>query len=300
MRHFCRLHMSLLSASRSYLSLVRFSHTIFAMPFALVGVALAYANSPHGFTLRLLLLVVICMVFARNAAMGFNRLIDSKIDANNPRTSNREIPKGIIKPRAALIFVIINCLLFIGTTAFINSLVLMLSPVALAVVLFYSYTKRFTAVCHFVLGLGLGLAPLGAYLAVCGHFAAEPLLLALLVMLWSAGFDIIYSLQDEAFDRSSRLHSIPAALGRKGALRISMLLHTAVALLVLVIALGFAHRWIYVVGATMFVGLLVYQHLIVSERDISRVNLAFGTTNGLASIAYAIFYIADILMSCTL
>lgn len=288
--------MLLAEKTRNYLSLVRFAHTIFAMPFALVGCFLAYGHSPQGFSLRLLVLVVLCMVFARNAAMGFNRLIDSDIDAKNERTSHREIPSGAIKPRAALIFVIVNCLMFIAATALINRLVLLLSPVALAVVLFYSYTKRFTALCHFVLGLGLGLAPLGAYLAVCGQFAIEPLLLALLVLLWTAGFDIIYALQDEAFDRAQGLYSVPAAMGRVAALRLTAALHLLAAVLVVLIGVGGGHGWAYGLGALLFVGLLLYQHLIVSPTDISRVNLAFGTTNGVASVLFALGYIVDIVL----
>ncbi len=288
--------MKLLAQTQNYLSMVRFAHTIFAMPFALVGCVLAYSQSPAGFSWRLLVLVVLCMVFARNAAMGFNRLVDSDIDAKNERTRRREIPQGVISRRSALIFVVVNALLFVVTTAFINRLVLLLSPVALAVVLFYSYTKRFTAFCHFVLGLGLGLAPLGAYLAVCGQFAIEPLLLALLVLLWTAGFDIIYALQDEAFDRVQGLHSVPAAMGRVAALRLTAGLHLLAAVLVVLIGVGGEHGWPYGVGALLFVGLLLYQHLIVSPSDISRVNLAFGTTNGVASVLFALGYIVDIVL----
>ncbi|HNE29280.1 MAG TPA: UbiA-like polyprenyltransferase, partial [Saprospiraceae bacterium] len=190
---------------KSYFSLVKFSHTIFAMPFALAGFFIATRQQgPDALNWRLLLLVVLCMVFARSAAMGFNRWLDRDIDAVNPRTRMREIPSGTIPARSALVFVLVNCLLFILTTFFINTLCFLLSPVALAVVLGYSYTKRFTWLCHFVLGLGLALAPVGAYLAVTGHFAWLPVLLGFTVLFWTAGFDIIYALQDEEFDKSQQ------------------------------------------------------------------------------------------------
>lgn len=278
----------------SYLSLVKFSHTVFAMPFALIGFFYAYQEPSNQFSLKLLALVLLCMVFARNTAMSFNRLVDRKIDAKNPRTNMREIPQGIIKPKSALTFVIINSLAFIVTTYLINSLVFALSPVALLVVLFYSYTKRFTSLCHFVLGLGLSLAPIGAYLAVTGEFALMPILFSVIVLFWSSGFDIIYSLQDEVFDKGERLHSIPAALGRRNALILAIILHFFVVCLVAFIGLYFSLGFWYWIGAALFVGLLVYQHLIVSPSDISRVNIAFATTNGAASILFAIFNIIGI------
>lgn len=284
------------SKFHNYLSLVKFSHTVFAMPFALIGFFYAWHNSAEQFPLKLFLLVLLCMVFARNTAMGFNRLVDRKIDEKNPRTNLREIPKGIIKPRSALIFVVINSIAFIATTYPINRLVFALSPVALLVVLFYSYTKRFTSLCHFVLGLGLSLAPIGAYLSVAGEFALLPILFSVIVLFWSSGFDIIYSLQDEEFDRSEQLHSIPATLGRRNALILAIVLHLLVVGLVIFIGLNFSLGFWYWIGATLFVGLLVYQHVIVSPSDISRVNVAFATTNGAASILFAVFNIIDIVI----
>ncbi|MEY3240550.1 MAG: hypothetical protein RIR11_1988, partial [Bacteroidota bacterium] len=192
---------------RNYLSLVKFSHTIFAMPFALTGFFLAVLEHKSGLNWILLGLVVLCMVFARSAAMAFNRWLDRDIDAGNPRTAVREIPAGVISPNAALAFVVANCALFVATTFFINPICFYLSPVALLVILGYSYTKRFTWLCHFVLGLGLALAPVGAYLAVTGYFSWPPVLLGCTVLTWVAGFDIIYALQDESFDRSKQLHS---------------------------------------------------------------------------------------------
>src|SRR5512133_1004676 len=189
----------------SYFSLVKFSHTVFAMPFALIGFSLAIADDEHSFSWRLLLLVILCMIFARNAAMGFNRVADRKFDALNPRTKNREIPAGVIGQGAATFFVIVNALLFIIAAGFINRLTLWLSPVALMVVLGYSYTKRFTSLSHFILGLGLSLAPIGAYISVSGRFELLPLIYSFIVITWVGGFDIIYSLQDDDFDKSNQL-----------------------------------------------------------------------------------------------
>ena len=280
---------------KKYLSMVKFAHTIFAMPFALTGFVLATQQDGVKFEWLKLALVVGCMVFARNAAMGFNRFIDRRYDAQNVRTAVREIPSGAISPSNAMAFVVVNCLLFIAATWFINLPCFILSPVALAVVLGYSYTKRFTALCHLVLGLGLSLAPVGAYLAVTGEFALAPILLGCVVLTWVSGFDIIYALQDEEFDRGQKLHSIPAWLGRKRALRVSELLHLASAgLMVWFVARQEGH-WLAWVAAAIFIGLLVYQHLLVKPNDLSRVNLAFFTTNGIASVIFATLVILDLL-----
>jgi len=269
-----------------YLSLVKFSHTIFALPFALIGFALALkTNEP--FQLKLFLLVLLCMVFARSAAMAFNRYIDRDFDILNPRTAIREIPSGIINAKNALTFVIINCLLFILSTYFINSICFYLSPVALFVVLFYSYTKRFTPLCHLVLGVGLALAPIGAYLAVTGVFNWLPLLFSFTVLFWVSGFDIIYALQDEAFDRENKLKSIPVLLGTKNALLFSRLLHIC-SILCVVSAGYFGHlNFIYWIGVAGFTGLIVFQHALVKPTDLSKINLAFFTTNGVASVLFA-------------
>ena len=193
-----------------YASLVKFSHTVFAMPFALLSYVYALVSTAVPFDWLLLVKILLCMVFARNAAMGFNRWADRDIDAKNPRTAGREIPAGKITPRAALAFVIGNCVAFVAAAAWINCLALWLSPVALAVLLGYSLTKRFTAWSHVVLGLALAIAPVGAYIAVTGSVALFPVLLAVAVLTWTAGFDILYSLQDASFDRSNGLHSVPA------------------------------------------------------------------------------------------
>jgi 4-hydroxybenzoate polyprenyltransferase len=309
---------------KHYLSLIKFSHTIFAMPFALIGFFLAATGlplfdtldgeitvplSPDSIAYRLLegsagmaalglslLLVVLCMVFARSAAMAFNRYLDRKWDALNPRTAIREIPSGIITPGNARAFTLVNCLLFIATAFFINRLCFFLSPLALAVVLGYSYTKRFTPLCHLVLGLGLALAPIGAYLAVTGSFALLPLLFSFAVLFWVSGFDIIYALQDEEFDRAQELFSIPAWLGRMKALRVSEGLHLLSAAAVVVAGTKGGFGPLYWAGVLLFIVCLVYQHSIVKPNDLRRVNLAFMTTNGIASVVFAVFVIADLFL----
>ena len=265
------------------------------MPFALTGFFMGYVETQK-FDWLLLCLVVLCMVFARNAAMGFNRWADRRIDAENARTKVREIPAGSISPRSALIFVILNCVAFIATTWFINPLCFYLSPVALLVVLGYSLTKRFTALCHLILGLGLSLAPVGAYIAVTGYFNFAPIVLGVAVLTWVSGFDIIYALQDEEFDRNRKLHSIPAFFGKNRALWLSSLLH--------VITAAAISSFIYLIGgnylawaaAGLFICLLIYQHLLVKPNDLSRVNLAFFTTNGIASVIFAILVICELLI----
>jgi 4-hydroxybenzoate polyprenyltransferase len=284
---------------KRYLSLVKFSHTIFALPFALLGFFLATLNLGKGLSWQLFFLVLLCMVFARSAAMAFNRYLDRDIDERNPRTRQREIPAGVIHPRGALAFVVINAVLFMVATWFINPLCFFLSPVALAIVLGYSYTKRFTFLCHFVLGLGLALAPLGAYLAAGGGFDLIPILYSAAVLLWVSGFDIIYALQDEEFDKSLQLNSIPVTMGKAGALRLSAVLHFLCALLVIGASVLLSQEypafgWIHWVAAALFIGLLYYQHTLVAPDDLSKVNLAFFTTNGLASLAFGALVILDI------
>ncbi len=296
---------------KNYLSLVKFSHTIFAMPFALIGFFLGimqtsfFLKSNYHYSITLtfgdliikFLLVIICMITARSAAMAFNRYLDRSFDAKNPRTAIREIPKGIISPQSALRFVILNCILFITATFFINTICFLLSPIALFVVLFYSYTKRFTALCHLVLGLGLSLAPIGAYLALTGRFDILPLLFSFAVIFWVSGFDIIYALQDVEFDKSQRLYSMPAMLGKIKALHVSELLHVLSA--ACVIAAGFygEFHFMYWIGIAVFCGMLIYQHSIVTPTDLKRVNLAFMTANGIASVVFSVFVIADMFLN---
>ena len=280
---------------RKYLSLIKFSHTIFAMPFALIGFFLA--SQQYNFDWISLLYVVLCMVFARSAAMAFNRYIDRDVDKANERTSKiREIPNGSIKAKSALIFVLLNCVLFIGTTYFINSLCLALSPIALLVILGYSYTKRFTALCHLILGTGLALAPIGAYLAVSGVFDILPILFSFVVLFWVSGFDIIYSLQDEEFDKAQKLHSIPVLVGKKNALHIAKFLHFATILLLSQIGSYTEFGTLYWIGFLIFSILLIYQHTLVKHNDLSKVNLAFFTTNGIASVIFGVLVITNILI----
>jgi 4-hydroxybenzoate polyprenyltransferase len=267
------------------------------MPFAMIGFVLGVYDAPelHNMWLKLLL-VILCMVFARSAAMAFNRWLDKNFDAANPRTAIREIPSGIISANKALLFVVINCVAFVVTTFFINLLCFYLSFVALFVILFYSYTKRFTPLCHLVLGVGLALAPIGAYLAVTGIFSVVPILFSFVVLSWVSGFDIIYALQDEDFDRSQKLHSIPVWLGKKNALHFSETLHVISAVLVIAIGLKAHFYLLYWIGTAIFCGMLVYQHSIVKPKDLSRVNIAFMTANGIASVAFAIFVISDMII----
>ncbi|MBL0328763.1 MAG: UbiA family prenyltransferase [Bacteroidetes bacterium] len=278
----------------NYLSLVKFSHTIFALPFAIIGYFLAITYTEATFNIKLFALVVLCMVFARSAAMAFNRYIDRRIDEQNARTAIREIPAGIVKPQSALIFVIANCVLFVSATYFINPLCFYLSPVALLVVLGYSLTKRFTALCHLVLGLGLSLAPIGAYLAVTGEFNWLPLFFSFAVLFWVSGFDIIYALQDEDFDRSQNLKSIPVMLGKKGALMLSNILHVISVAFVVYAGIYAEFGFWYWGGAVVYALLLFYQHTLVKPNDLSKVNLAFFTTNGIASVVFAAFVLIDL------
>ena len=296
---------------KNYLSLVKFSHTIFALPFALIGFFLGMmqtsftlgSDTSNLITITLgdlilkFLLVLVCMVSARSAAMAFNRYLDRSFDAKNPRTAIREIPRGIISPESALRFVILNCIIFIAATFFINKICFFLSPVALFVVLFYSYTKRFTPLCHLVLGLGLSLAPIGAYLAVTARFDVLPILFSFAVIFWVSGFDIIYALQDVEFDQSQNLYSIPAVAGKSKALRISELLHILSA--ACVIAAGFFGHFhiIYWIGIAVFCGMLLYQHSIVKPNDLRRVNLAFMTANGIASVVFGVLVITDLFLN---
>ncbi|QZE14698.1 putative 4-hydroxybenzoate polyprenyltransferase [Halosquirtibacter laminarini] len=278
-----------------YFRLVKFSHTIFAMPFAFIGFTLGYKQLGT-FELSTLLLIILCMIFARNSAMGFNRLVDRKYDAENPRTKNREIPQGEISVTQARIFIWINVIAFITTTYFLNNLCFYLSPIAIATVLVYSYMKRFSSLCHYVLSTGLALAPIGAYLAVTAHFNIIPVLFGVLVFFWVGGFDIIYSCQDAGFDSKYQLYSIPSLLGVKNALRVSKLSHLFVIGILMVIGYIWPYnQFIYAIAALIFTSLIIYQHSIVKHNDLSRVNIAFGTTNGFASFIFAVGIILAIL-----
>jgi 4-hydroxybenzoate polyprenyltransferase len=279
---------------KKYFSLVLFAHTIFAMPFAFIGFFLAVTTTENDFSWLKFGLMILCMIFARNAAMAFNRYLDRNFDAQNPRTAIRDIPSGQISAQSALLFTIANCVLFMLTTYFINPLCLWLSPVALAVVLGYSFTKRFTPLCHLVLGLGLSLAPIGAYLVVAGQFHIIPIFFSLAVLCWVSGFDIIYALQDEEFDRQNNLKSIPSWLGAKRALAVSSALHLMTVIFVILPTFYTSLGWSYYLGILFFIGLLIYQHRLVKPNDLSKVNRAFFTTNGIASVVFAAFFLLDI------
>lgn len=278
----------------NYLSLVKFSHTIFALPFALLGFSLATIHNSDSLSWKLLVLVMFCMLFARNAAMSFNRWADRHIDEVNPRTAQREIPARKIGQQSALAFCIINALFFVAVTWYINPLCFYLSPVALIVILGYSLTKRFTALSHFVLGFSLALAPTGAYLAVTGTFNWIPVIISLSVLCWVSGFDIIYALQDDDFDRENHLRSIPVLIGRKNALLLSLVLHIITALMLIAAGIIGDFKTIYWIGLGIFSILLFYQHTIVKYDDLRKVNMAFFTLNGIASIVFSIFAITDL------
>jgi 4-hydroxybenzoate polyprenyltransferase len=278
---------------KKFFSLVTFAHTVFALPFALLSAVLAAGGVPP---LRTLAGILAAMVGARSAAMAFNRIADRDIDARNPRTAKREIPRGAVSVGAAAAFCALSAVLFVAAAAYLNPLCFALSPVALAIVLGYSFTKRLSALSHLVLGLGLAIAPVGAWIAVTGRFAVIPVVLGLSVLFWVAGFDVIYSLQDEAFDRAQGLFSLPARLGARRALDLSTVFHAlSLALLyaVFVLAGGGPLFGAGVVLAGLF---LVRQHVLVSEKDLSRVDGAFFTANGWLSVAVFVCGALDVFL----
>ena len=284
---------------KKYLSLVKFSHTIFALPFAFIGFYLGLIDQPDtSRVVEIAFLVLLSMVFARTSAMAFNRFLDRDIDGLNPRTAGREIPSGKVSPIAAQLLTFFSAVLFVVVTYFINPLCFYLSPIALTVILGYSFTKRFTSASHFVLGLGLGLAPLGAYLAITGVFSIVPVLLSILVITWVTGFDILYALQDEDFDHQMGLRSIPVALGSHGAIHFSNGLHILSALIIILISYIFWNsggpiNWIFGIASMLFIFLLYYQHTLVKPKQYDRLDFAFFTTNGIASLVYGIAFITD-------
>jgi 4-hydroxybenzoate polyprenyltransferase len=267
----------------AYGRMVKLSHSVFALPFALASALLAGGGRIPP---RTLLLIVVAMVGARSAAMGFNRLVDQAIDARNPRTAARELPRGVLSRAQVWGFVALSALALLAAAALLNPLCLALSPVALAVVFGYSYTKRFTSLAHVVLGLALAIAPVGAWLAVRGRFDATPLVIGGAVLCWVAGFDTIYSCQDAEFDRRSSLHSLPARFGIARALLVARGFHVAAA------ALLFGVYWmeplhaLYLGGVAAIAGGLAYEHSLVRADDLSRVNAAFFLVNGWISVGY--------------
>ncbi len=279
-----------------YASLVKFPHSVFALPFAMVGYVYALVYNEIPFDWLLLVKILFCLVFARNAAMAFNRWADRDIDARNPRTAAREIPAGLIRARAALWFTVVNAVLFIATALWINTLAGVLSPVALFVLLGYSYTKRFTAWSHLVLGAAMSIAPVGAYIAVTGSIGVVPVLLAGIVMTWGAGFDILYSLQDADFDRTEGLHSVPARFSKRKSMIISIVLHIITLYAVVVTGLFYGAGMWYWVGSGFFACVLVFQHIVFTPRRTASIAAWFGLINGVASLLYAAGAIIDMLL----
>jgi 4-hydroxybenzoate polyprenyltransferase len=281
----------------NYGRLVRFSHTVFALPFALASVALAWPS--HPVTLRSFLWILIAMVGARSAAMAFNRLVDRKFDALNPRTQQWELPQGSVKVREAVILTVISSAVFVYAAYQLNFACFVLSPVALAVVFFYSLTKRFTWTSHLFLGLALSLAPMGAWLAVSGSpidlaELATPFFLGVAVLFWLAGFDIIYSLQDHEFDRKQGLHSIPVRFGVARALQLSSFFHFCTLIFLALVGIKAEMGFIYWLGLLTVSVILFWEHRIVRPNDLSRINRAFFDFNAYVSIGYLLAIVGDL------
>lgn len=277
----------------SYGRMIRFEHSVFALPFALASFAIA---SEGRLPWRVLLWIVVAMVGARSAAMGFNRLADHRLDALNPRTAGRELPRGVLSRAQVWAFVVLSAAALVLAAAMLNPLCLALSPVALLIVFGYSYTKRFTPLSHVALGLGLAVAPVGAWLAVRGEFALAPVALALAVVCWVAGFDVIYACQDVDFDRAQGLHSLPARLGIARALTVARGLHLLAVLLLLSLWWLASLHPVYLLGVAAVAVLFVYEHSLVRPGDLSRVNAAFFTVNGWISVGYLAVSVAAVLL----
>jgi 4-hydroxybenzoate polyprenyltransferase len=289
------------------LDMIRFEHSVFALPFALTGALLAWrdiaeqaaAGHPVASSWRFpgtLLWIIAAMVCARSAAMGFNRLVDARIDARNPRTKMRHLPAGLLSRGFAWAFVAVASALFVGAAAELNPLCLRLSPVALGVVFFYSFTKRFTAFSHLVLGLSLGIAPAAAWVAVRGSIDWRILWLTAAVTCWTAGFDVIYSCQDYEFDRAEKLFSVPRTLGIARGLRVAQALHVAMVVCLLVLVHLLHLGALSLAGVAAIAAMLIYEHSLVKPHDLSRVNAAFFTMNGYVSVLFLVFWAADIFL----
>ena len=276
--------MSMAKTVATYGSLVRLSHTVFALPFAVAAIILAAPFAE--ITVERVLLIVLCIACARTAAMAFNRLIDRDIDARNPRTRDRELPRGALTPAAVRVLVVLSCGVFVAACARLGRLPLLLSPVALGFALGYSYTKRFTALCHVILGCAVALAPGGAWIAVGAEVTLAPWLLVIGVAAWVAGFDVLYSLQDIDFDRGSALHSIPAALGVRGSLWLSGALHVVTIACLAVVGTTLGRGAAYFTGVLLVAGLLVIEHAMVRPSDLSKINKAFFDVNGYVSVLF--------------
>ncbi len=282
------------------LEMIKFEHTVFALPFALVSALLAarHQGLPRGLpSAAVVAWILVAMVAARSAAMAFNRLVDIRFDAANPRTAGRALPAGLLQTSYVWAFTFVSVGLFVLAAWRLNPLCVVLAPVALIAILGYSLTKRITSLSHIVLGFAIGLSPVGAWIAVTGGLSVVPLLLGVAVMCWIAGFDIIYSLQDVDFDRSQGLHSLPVRLGNRRALVLSRILHVAVVLLLTAVGIGAGLHLAYAAGVILVAGMLAYEHSLVSPTDLSRVNVAFFTMNGWVSITLFCMVVLDRLLS---
>lgn len=274
------------------LEMIKWEHSVFALPFALCGAMLAARGMPTG---RQLLWIVVCMISARSAAMAFNRLVDEAIDKANPRTAMRALPAGLLSRQSVILFIVGACGVFVFSAAQLNRLTLYLSPVALAIVLFYSYTKRFTRWSHLALGFALGIAPSAAWIAVQGALDPRILILTAAVTLWVGGFDILYACQDYDFDRAQGLNSIPQAFGIVRALLMARLLHFQVLILLAALIVVFNLGWLAFVGLFVVTVLLAYEHSLVRPNDLSKMNAAFFTMNGVIAVVFFVFLAADLL-----
>jgi len=286
--------MSLLSSLLAYGRMIKFSHSIFALPFAFSGAALAAAEG--GISFAQIAWIVLAMVGARSAAMGFNRLADRHLDAANPRTAGRELPKGVVSPVSVALLVVLSSAALVFAAWQLNPLCLYLSPLVLAVLFYYSLCKRFTWASHLVLGLSLGGAPLGAWIAVTGSFAWPPILLGVAVLLWVAGFDILYACQDYEHDISAGLHSIPARFGIERALVMARVLHLLAVVVMVLVGRSADLNLVYWVGVGVIAALLLYEHRLVRSDDLTRVNVAFFNLNAVISVLYLLFTLADLLV----
>jgi len=283
---------------RLTLEMIKFEHSIFALPFALTGALLAFRDSGYesaGLGVKLAWIVV-AMVGARSAAMAFNRLADAAIDGRNPRTRMRQLPAGMLSRSFAWSFVAGASAIFVLAAAALNSLCLMLSPLALGIIFLYSYTKRFTSLAHLVLGFSLGIAPAAAWIAIRGSLDPRILWLTAAVTFWTAGFDVIYSCQDYDFDRSEGLFSLPRVMGIAGALRLAQVLHVLMVLCLLTLVSALQLGVLALAGIGAIAGLLIYEHSLVKANDLSKVNAAFFTMNGYVSVLFLVFWAADIFL----
>jgi 4-hydroxybenzoate polyprenyltransferase len=285
---------SLLRAVATFGRMVKFSHTVFALPFALAAASLAAAG--HGITVAQIVAILIAMVGARTAAMGFNRIVDRHIDAANPRTAGRELPTGKVSLPAAIALTTLSAALFVAAAAWLGPLCLYLSPVVLVLVLGYSLTKRFTWLCHLFLGLAIGSAPAAAWIAVRGQIDAPALWLSLAVATWIAGFDVLYALADRDFDRRAGIFSIPARFGVAAALVISALLHLISIAALLAVGQAAGLGWIYFAGMVVVVLVLIGEHAILRPSDLSRLNVAFFNLNGYVSLIYFAATLTEVLI----